>query len=345
MRLDRMITVIGCHAEGEVGRVITGGVLPPPGRTLFDQKRYLETEADDLRRFLLFEPRGGAFVHANLIVPPTREGIDAGFIIMEPTDYPPMSGSNAMCVVTVLLETGMVNMHEPETRLVLETPGGVIEALAECRDGKCERVTVHNVPSFVAALDLAVDVPGQGCVSVDIAYGGAFFTIVDAPALGFELTPDEARDLVQMGETIKAAVVEQHPVAHPENPDIHTVTFTEFAAPVETGRDGVKTGQNAVVISPGKIDRSPCGTGTSARLAILHARGQLQVGEQYRSTSLIGSEFRAKIVTTTTVGHRPAIIPSLSGRAWITGTHQYGLDPSDPFPQRYTLSDTWYRVL
>jgi proline racemase len=345
MRMDRMITVVGCHAEGEVGRVITGGVLPPPGNTLFDQKRYLETEADDLRRFLLFEPRGGMFVHANLIVPPTRPGVDAGFIIMEPTDYPPMSGSNSMCVVTVLLETGMVKMVEPETHLVLETPGGLIEARAECRHGKCERVTVHNVPSFVSVLDAAVEVPGLGTVAVDIAYGGAFFALVDAPSLGFHLTPDEARDLVEMGETIKAAVVEQQPVVHPENPDIHTVTFTEFTTPVTVDSNGVKTGQNAVVISPGKIDRSPCGTGTSARLAVLHARGQIDVGEPYRSTSLIGSVFHANIVATAMAGDRPAIVPSLSGRAWITGFHQYCLDPSDPFPQGYTLSDTWYRVL
>jgi proline racemase len=345
MRLNRMITVVGCHAEGEVGRVITGGVLPPPGETLFEKKHYLQTEADDLRRFLLFEPRGGAFVHVNLIVPPTREGIDAGFIIMEPTDYPPMSGSNSMCVVTVLLETGMVRMVEPETKLLIETPGGLIEAVAACHEGKCERVTVHNVPSFVARLDASVEVQGLGRVSVDIAYGGAFFAIVDAPALGFKLTPDEARDLVEMGETIKAAVVEQQPVVHPENPDIHTVTFTEFVAPLATGRDGIKTGQNAVVISPGKIDRSPCGTGTSARLAVLYARGLLDIGEPYLSTSLIGSAFRAKIVETTTVGDQPAIIPSLSGRAWITGFHQYCLDPSDPFPQGYTLSDTWYRTL
>jgi proline racemase len=284
-------------------------------------------------------------VHANLIVPPTREGIDAGFIIMEPTDYPPMSGSNAMCVVTVLLETGMVQMVEPTTRLLLETPGGVIEALAACRDGKCERVTVRNVPSFVAVLDAAVEVPGLGHISVDIAYGGAFFAIVDAPALGFKLTPDEARHLVEVGETIKAAVVEQQPVVHPENPAIHTVTFTEFTGPLTMNRDGVKTSQNAVVISPGKIDRSPCGTGTSARLAVLHARHLLQVGEPYLSTSLIGTVFQAQIVDTTSVGSRPAIIPSLTGRAWITGFHQYSLDPSDPFPQGYTLSDTWYRVV
>jgi proline racemase len=256
-----------------------------------------------------------------------------------------MSGSNSICVVTVLLETGMVKMTEPQTRLTLETPGGVIEVLAECHDGKCERVTVQNVASFAAVLDATVEVAGLGSIAVDIAYGGAFFAIVDALALGFRLTPDEARDLVETGERIKAAVVAQYPVVHPENPQIHTVTFTQFAAAVETDAAGVKSGRNAVVISPGKIDRSPCGTGTSARLAVLHARGEIALDDKYISRSILATEFHAGIVTTTTVGDFPAIIPSLSGRAWITGIHQYMLDPQDPFPQGYTLSDTWYRAL
>lgn len=344
MQASRTITVVGAHAEGEVGRVITGGVLPPPGATLFEQKTWLE-QHDDLRKFLLYEPRGGAFVHANLIVPAKTPGADAGFIIMEPTDYPPMSGSNSICVVTVLLETGMVAMREPETRLTLDTPGGVIEAVATCRDGKCRKVRIRNVPSFVAMLDAPVEVAGLGTVRVDIAYGGAFFAIVDAAALGFAITPDEARAIVELGERIKAATVDQHAVAHPENPAINTVTFTEFAAPVTTDADGVKTGRNAVVISPGKIDRSPCGTGSSARLAVLHARGEVGVGEPYVSTSIIGSRFDCEIVATCEVGGIPAVEPALAGRAWITGLSHYTLDPDDPFPTGYTLSDTWYRAL
>lgn len=345
MRFSRSITVVGCHAEGEVGRVITGGVLPPPGDDLFQQKTYLETQADGLRKFLLYEPRGGAFVHCNLVVPPTKPQADAGFIIMEPTDYPPMSGSNSICVVTVLLETGMVAMREPETRLTLETPGGLVEAVATCKDGRCERVTVQNVASYAALLDGTVTVPGLGEIGLDIAYGGAFFAIVDAEELGFTLSPDEARDLVEMGERIKSAVVDQHPVAHPQNPAINTVTFTQFAGPVTTDAEGRKTGRNAVVISPGKIDRSPCGTGTSARLAVLHAKGEIGTDEPYISTSLIGTEFHARVVKTASVGNENGIVPSLSGRAWITGVHQYGLDPTDPFPEGYTLSDTWYRAL
>ena len=345
MHSERVITVVGCHAEGEVGRVITGGVLPPPGATLFAQKQYLEAQGDELRRFLLYEPRGGAFVHANLIVPPMNPAADAGFIIMEPTDYPPMSGSNCMCVATVLLETGMLPITGPTTTLKLDTPGGLVEAVATCREGRCEQVRVTNVPSFVCVLDADVEVPGVGVIHVDIAYGGAFFVIVDAHRLGFGLTRDEARDLVEMGEIIKAQVVARYPVVHPENPAIHTVTFTQFAGPVDVDADGVKTGRNAVVISPGKIDRSPCGTGTSARLAVLAARGELAIGETFVSRSLIDSKFHSKIDAQASVGDRPAVVPSIAGRAWITGFHHYTLDPSDPFPTGYTLSDTWYRVL
>jgi len=345
MHWKKAITVVGCHAEGEVGRVVTGGVLPPPGETIFDKKQYLEREADWLRKFLLYEPRGGAFVHANLIVPPVSKEADAAFIIMEATDYPPMSGSNSICVATVLLETGMIPMREPDTHLTLETPGGLIDVVAQCNNGRCERVAVENVPSFVAVLDGSVDVPGLGQIGVDIAYGGAFFAIVDAAALNFALIADEARTLVEVGERIKAAVIEQYPVTHPENADINTVTFTQFAAPLEIESDGSKSGRNAVVISPGKIDRSPCGTGTSARLAVLRARGEVGVGETYKSVSLIGSEFVCRILGETTVGGTAAIKPQISGRAWITGLHQYGLDPTDPFPHGYTLSDTWYRAL
>ncbi len=345
MQLKQAITVVGCHAEGEVGRVITGGVLPPPGATLFEKKQYLEREGDGLRKFLLYEPRGGAFVHANLIVPPTRPEADAGFIIMEATDYPPMSGSNSICVATVLLETGMIPMQEPETKLTLETPGGLVNVVATCRDGRCERVSVENVPSFVSLLDGTIELPDLGEIGVDIAYGGAFFAIVDAAALGFSLIPEEARTLVEVGERIKSAVVAKYPVRHPENADINTVTFTQFAAPIETASNGVRSGRNAVVISPGKIDRSPCGTGTSARMAVLHARGQLASQAAFNSYSPIGSEFQCEIAGETMVGDVPAIRPQISGRAWITGLHHYGLDPTDPFPEGYTLSDTWYRTL
>lgn len=343
MRLENLVTVVGCHAEGEAGRVITGGVLPPPGATLFEQKQWLEGH-DELRRRLIYEPRGGAFVHVNLVVPAKSSGADAGFIIMEPTDYPPMSGSNAMCVTTVLLETGMFPMTEPVTSLTLEAPGGLIEVAAQCREGKCERVAVTNVASFAALLGAPLEVEGLGTLTVDIAYGGAFFCLVDAAGLGFRITPDEARELVEVGERIKAAARAAFPVVHPENAGIEGVTFTQFTHPVE--RVGARmVARNTVVISPGKLDRSPCGTGSSARLAVLHAKGLVRPQDSLVSTSVIGSEFHCDIVGTGTVGGLASVIPRISGRAWITGLHHYGVDPSDPFPNGYTLSDTWYRAL
>jgi proline racemase len=259
MRAQRVITVVGAHAAGEVGRVITGGVLPPPGESVLAQQQWLAQHGDDLRRFLLYEPRGGAFTHANLVVPATHPDADAGFIIMEPENYVPMSGSNCICTVTVLLETGMLPIREPVTELTLEAPGGLVPVVADCRDGQVLSVRLTNVPSFAALLDAEIDVPGHGKVTLDVAYGGAFFAIVDARRFGFDITRAEARRLVELGETIK-----------------------------EAGRV-----EAAATLSDGT----------------------------------------------------PAILPSIAGRAWITGYHSYVLHPEDPWPQGYTLGDTWYRVL
>ena len=342
MHASKVIHVVSAHAEGEVGDVIVGGVAPPPGETLWEQSRFI---ADDggLRRFVLNEPRGGVFRHVNLLVPPKHPEAQMGFIIMEPEDTPPMSGSNSLCVATVLLETGVLPMREPETRLSLEAPGGLIEAVATCRDGRVERVRVRNVPSFVDRLDAALEVEGLGTLAVDTAYGGDSFAIVDARALGFSLTPDEARDIAVTGVRITRAADEQLGFTHPANPDWSHVSFCQMAAPVEA-RDGVKTGRNAVAIRPGKIDRSPCGTGCSARLAVLHARGELSPGEPFVGLSPIDSRFDCRIESLSRVGGREAVVPSLSGRAWITGTHQHMLDPDDPWPGGYRLSDTWPRM-
>lgn len=347
MTFKRMITVVGAHAEGEVGRVITGGVLPPPGDTLYDQAMHLRRHDDGLRKFLLYEPRGGAFVHANLIVPPKSPKADAGFIIMEPEDYPPMSGSNCICVATVLLETGMVAMREPVTKLLLETPGGLVPVEAECENGRCIQVKLTNVASYAAHLDAEIDMPGHGKIKADVGFGGAFFLIVDGAQFGFQIERSEARALVELGEKLKSAAQTQLEVKHPEfsDPEFNKITFIQFTLPVgDVG--GVKTGRNTVVISPGKLDRSPCGTGTSARLAVLHAKGGLAVGEKLISTSVIGSEFEAAIESKTTLSDgTPAIHPTIAGRAWINGFHNYVLDPDDPWPEGYTLSDTWFRAL
>ena len=342
MRAGKVIHVVSAHAEGEVGDVIVGGVAPPPGETLWEQSRFVAIDGG-LRSFVLNEPRGGVFRHVNLLVPPKRPEAQMGFIIMEPEDTPPMSGSNSLCVATVLLETGILPMQEPETRLVLEAPGGLIEATASCRDGRVERVRVTNVPSFVDRLDAALEVEGLGTLTVDTAYGGDSFAIVDARALGFALTPDEARDIAVTGVRITRAANEQLGFTHPANPEWSHVSFCQMAAPVEV-RGGVKTGRNAVAIRPGKIDRSPCGTGCSARLAVLHARGELAVGEPFAGLSPIDSRFDCRIESLARVGDREAVVPSLGGRAWITGTHQHMLDPGDPWPDGYRLSDTWPRM-
>ena len=345
MQANRMINVVGAHAEGEVGKVITGGVLPPPGASLHEQQQWLWHNNDDLRKFLLYEPRGGAFTHANLLVPAIHPDADAGFIIMEPDDYPPMSGSNCICVTTVLLETGIIPMREPETSLTLETPGGLVKVRAQCSGGKVQSVKLWNVPCYAAVLDARIDVPGFGNVRLDVGYGGAFFAITDAAQFGFTIEPDEARRLVEVGELIKQAADEQLCVVHPENSDVSKIVFTEFIRPLETV-DGELTGRNTVVISPGKLDRSPCGTGTSARMAVMHAKGELALGGSFISRSVIGSQFAAAIEEEVTLSDgTPAIVPSISGRAWISGFHNYVLDPDDPWPHGYTLSDTWYRAL
>src|SRR4051812_9148357 len=233
MRARRTITVVGCHAGGEIGNVVTGGVLPPVGDTVYEQMETLRRDGDWLRRLLLREPRGSVACHANLVVPSRRPDCDAGFIIMEPTEYPAMSGSNSICTATVLLETGMVEMREPETVVRLEAPGGVVEARAQCRDGRCESVEIVNVPSFDDRLDAEVEVEGLGTVRVDVAYGGMWYAIADAAALGFGLEPHEARDLSVTGERIRAAAREQLPCAHPENPEIAGVSIVQLAAPWE----------------------------------------------------------------------------------------------------------------
>lgn len=339
MRSSKVIHIVGCHAEGEVGDVITGGVAPPPGDTLWEQSRWIAQD-EGLRNFVLNEPRGGVFRHLNLLVPPKDPRAAAGFIIMEPVHTPPMSGSNSICVATVLLDTGIVPMTEPETRFFIEAPGGLVEVTAQCRDGKAESVRVKNHPSFAALLDATIEVEGLGTLTVDTAYGGDSFVLVDAQALGFALSPDEAVDLAAMGMRITRAATEQVGFAHPTNPDWRHISFCQFTAPV-IRQDGVWTGRNTVAIEPGKLDRSPTGTGCSARMAILHARGQLSVGERFIGESIIGTRFDCRIEALADLGGVRAIIPSIQGRAWITEVKQLLLDPTDPFPSGYRVGDTW----
>ena len=299
---------------------------------------------------MLREPRGYPGLCCNVILPPTCAEADAGFVIMEQTDYPPMSGSNTMCVTTVLLETGMLPMREPVTELTLEAPAGLIRVSAECANGKVRSVTFRNVPAFAVHLDATLEVPRVGTLTVDVAYGGMFYVIADATALGLRLTPDEGREIVRLGETIKAAAREQLPVSHPENPQVNNFSVAELSGPAHDPGNDMR---NAVVISTGEfdwarpdtwtgvLDRSACGTGTCARMATLHARGRLALGQPFRHEGILGTVFTGCLVEETQVGDYPAVVPTITGSAWISGISQYVLDAEDPFPEGFTVADLW----
>lgn len=345
MRFSRMLNVVDAHAEGESGKVVVGGVGPVPGKTMFDKMLHFSEHQDHLRKLLLREPRGAVWHNANVVLPSNNPDADFGYIILESTEYPAMSGSNTMCVATVLLETGMLPMMEPVTNLVLESPAGLIRIEAMCADGKVERVKLVNQPAFVYHQDAKIDVPGVGKVSVDVAYGGMTFAFVDAASLGIPLEVSQEAALYDLGQRIKKAAAEQLETCHPIDPRIPGITNTSFTGPLiredaPAGAEMVRS-MNAVIVSPGRLDRSPCGTGTSARLALLHARGELTPGQLFRHGSLIGSQFDARIESTTRLGPYDAVIPAISGRAWITSLNQLVLDPSDPFQEGFTVGKPW----
>ena len=350
MRVSNVVHAVDTHACGEPGRVIVGGVLDVPGNTMFEKMKYLATEADDLRLRMLREPRGYPAANCNLILPPTVPEADAGYVIMEQVEYPGMSGTNTIAVVTVLIETGMVESREPVTELLLESPAGLIPVKAEVHNGKVRKVTFENVPGFAVHLDAAVEVPELGTVTVDVAYGGMFYVIADADQFDLRLSEDAAGDAVRIGEMVKAAAQEQLDCVHPENPDIRGITIAQLSAP-PIGADADR--RNTVVVSTGKLDwdrpstwkgildRSPCGTGTCAKMAAMHAKGALALNEDFRHEGILGTIFTGRLVRETTVGEYKAAVPTLSGTAWITGFAQYVVDPEDPFPNGYTVGDIW----
>ncbi len=350
MKLSRMIQAVDLHACGEPSRVIVGGVLDVPGASMFEKMRSLATEADGLRKLMLREPRGYPATCCNLILPPTRPEADAGFVIMEQVEYPPMSGSNTICVATALIETGMVAAREPMTELTLESPAGLIQVEAEVADGKVKNVTFENVPAFAVHLDRSIEVPNVGAVTVDVAYGGMFYVIVEAEALGLTIAPEQGGEIVRLGEMVKAAAREQLPVVHPENPDIAGITIVVISAPPTHPDAALK---NAVVVSSGEldwsrpatwtgaIDRSPCGTGTCAKMAVLHAKGELGLNQDFVHEGILGTTFTGRLIRETKVGDYQAVVPTLSGRAWITGFANYVVDAEDPFPEGFTVGDIW----
>ncbi|MGH9417054.1 MAG: proline racemase family protein [Terriglobales bacterium] len=350
MRLEQALTAVDLHACGEPGRVIVGGVLDVPGASMYEKMVWLRQHRDGLRLRMLREPRGYPAANCNLILPPTVPGADAGFVIMEQVEYPPMSGSNTICVATALAETGMVATREGVNTLRLEAPAGLIIVEVEMRQGKAVRVTFENVPAFAVHLGVPVEVRGVGTVAVDVAWGGMFYAIADAAPLGLRLTPDEARDIVRLGEMIKQSTREQYPVRHPENDDITGPTIAQLSAPAET--PGVDR-RNAVIVSTGTLDwakpatwtgtldRSSCGTGTCAKMAALHARGHLGLNQDFVHAGILGTTFSGRLLRETQVGPHRAVVPTISGQAWITGFAQYVLDPTDPFPEGFTVGDLW----
>ena len=339
MNSSKLIHIVSCHAEGEVGNVIVGGIAAPKGDGLWQKARWIDQD-QKLRQFVLNEPRGGVFKHVNLLVPAQNPKAQQGFIVMEPEHTPPMSGSNSICVSTVLLDTGLIEMKEPITEFILEAPGGLVPVKAYCEDGKAKSIEINNVASFADQLGVFVEVEGLGTLKVDTAYGGDSFVVINAHDLGFEIKPDEAKDISDVGSKITAAANQQLNFTHPTNSEWSHISFCQIALPIFE-EEGVKVSKNTVVIDPGKLDRSPCGTGCSARMAILYAKGELRKGDRMIGRSILDSRFDCSIVEETMVGDNKAIIPSIRGRAWITGTHQLMLDPEDPWPEGYRLSDTW----
>jgi proline racemase len=350
LQVGPVIEAVDAHAAGEPGRVIVGGVGDVPGGTMFEKMTFLRDHRDDVRLQMLREPRGYPAANCNLVLPSSNPEADAGYVIMEQVEYPGMSGTNTICVATVLLETGMLPMTEPTTELTLEAPAGLIRVTADCADGKVTGVTFQNVPAFATHLDVPVEVRSLGTVAVDVAYGGMFYVIADAERFGLTLTPDEGADIVRITEMIKAAAAEQLPVVHPEQPGFAGITIGQLSGPPH---DAANCMRNVVTVSTGTldwerpatwtgaIDRSPCGTGTSARMATLHARGRLGVGERFRHEGILGTVFTGAIVEEAAVGPYRAIVPSITGEAWITGFARYVVDPTDPFPEGFTIGDIW----
>ena len=335
----KTVHVVSAHAEGEVGDVIIEGVEPPPGETLWDQSRWIAKD-QVLRNFVLNEPRGGVFRHVNLLVPPKNPKASAAFIIMEPEDTPPMSGSNSICVATVLLDHGLITMEEPVTNFFLEAPGGLVKVKALCKNGKAERIFVQNLPSFVYKLDTSLELEGYGSISADTAFGGDSFVIVDAKKLGFSIDPSEAAELARLGAKITDAATEQIGFRHPTITEWTHYSFCQFSRKQDQSNECISF-KSAVSVKPGKIDRSPTGTALSAKMAVLEARGEMKIGQKIKAISIIGSSFHGKIIEKCDLNGTSAIIPEISGRGWITGIHQHTLEPTDPWPEGYKLSDTW----
>lgn len=338
MRWKKTIQLLDVHCEGEIGKVAIGGVPKIPGETIAAQLHWLNTDpkGQELRRFLVLEPRGAPIGSVNLLLPAKHPDADAGFVILQPDQAHASSGSNSICVTTALLESGIVEMQEPETTVVLDTAAGLVRAVATCRDGRCEKVRLTMVPSFVDQLDLQVETPQWGTLSVDICFGGVFYALIDASAIGVRIEKTNARQLVEAGMVLKELLNRTVPVVHPEIDAISGIAYVMFR---DVDPDGAI--RTCTTMWPGRVDRSPCGTGNSANLAALHARGKVKVGDVMTSRSIIGSEFEVGLSAVTEIAGRPAVIPTITGRGFTFGLHQVALDPFDPMAGGFALTDVW----
>lgn len=333
MRSQRVIHTVESHTEGMPTRVVTGGVGVIPGSTMAERRQWFTGNSDDLRTLLMYEPRGHAAMSGAILQPPTRPDADYGVLFIEVSGLLPMCGHGTIGVATVLVETGMVPVTEPLTTIRLDTPAGLVVATVQVEDGSARAVTIRNVPAFCVALDRQVEVPRFGEVHYDMAFGGNFYAIVKLDELGLPFKREAKDELLAAGLAIMDAINASDEPVHPERPDIRGCHHVYLEAPGSTAQHS----RHAMAIYPGWFDRSPCGTGTSARLAQLHARGELAVGDELVNESFIGSRFIGRIAETTEVGGCTAVVPEITGRAWVTGTAQYHLDPTDPFPAGFLL--------
>ena len=336
MKFSRMITAVDTHAEGAPERIVIGGMPPIPGQSMMDKMWHVYENWDDIRTLLVDEPRGNNVMCASFITEPTVDGADVGIIFVEPGDYITMCGHGVIAICTALVEMGLVEVEEPTTRVGLDTPAGLVRAEVSVENGKAKSVTFQNVPSFLYKADVEVEVPTLGTVRLDIGFGGAFYAILPADSAGLTLEPEYQTEIIARAAKIRDAVNEQVEVAHPEKPEIDFVPSVMFSTSADNSKATMK---NALVYPPGQIDRSPCGTGTSAKMAILHGKGELGLHEDFVHESIIGTLFYGKLIGETEVGPLPAVVPTITGRAWITGIQQFVLDPSDPFPAGFHLGE------
>lgn len=336
MRFEKSLELLLVHCQGELGHVLVGGAPDVPGSTMLDKMNHINEVDDSLRRFVTFEPRAHVAMSVNLLLAPTRADADAGFIVLQADRAHPMSGSNCICVVTALLESGRMAIREPQTMVRLDTPAGLIVARARCENGRCLSVSLDNVPSFAELLDHEIDTPQRGRIKVDIAFGGVYYALVDVEQIGLAIEPANARALAEAGIELKRLLVDQVQVRHPTLPGVEGIAYVMFRDHEPDG--AVRT---CTTLQPGRVDRSPCGTGSSANLATLYARGLLSVGDARVSRSIIGGEFRAEAIGETEVGGRKAVLPRITGSAYIYGRTELRLDREDPFRVGFALSDTW----